>query len=312
MGARSAIFAIADGEAISLAAHRPLCYHAVMMKRSLWLTFLGILFFGVAVALLSFVALRMVSQHSQATRGVALGVLPADLPLRSSGSPYGVNVALQTDQANLEQSLDLVQQGGFLWIRQHFSWAEIEQQRGDYQWTTYDRLVDAALKRGLKIVAVVDTSPSWARESHLVSAPPDNMDDYGAFVAAFVAHYSGRIGYVQVWDEPNVAPHWGERWASPDEYVAMLKATYARAKIANPDVQILAGGLAPALWAAGMVQSLNNTGCDPQHCAPSICSFTAGCSRTSRLRNVEVCSNDKSTTKPRQVVDWQRCCSAQD
>ena len=73
------------------------------------------------------------------------------------------------------------------------------------------------------------------------------MADYAAFVKAFVQHYRGRIGYVQIWDEPNVAPHWGDYFVSPQDYVAMLKAAYPAAKSADLNVQVLAGGLAPTV-----------------------------------------------------------------
>ena len=120
-------------------------------------------------------------------------------------------------------------------------------ERGIYQWDRYDAIVDAATQRGLRIIAVLDTSPAWARSSAVVTAPPDDMDDYGRFVAAFVAHYRDHIGHIQIWDQPNVAPNWGDYWASPAEYVAMLKAAYPLAKAANPEVVVLGGGLAPTV-----------------------------------------------------------------
>ena len=190
---------------------------------------------------------RTASRHLQVQRAVATGALPAITPWRSSGIPYGASASLQSEPANLQRSLDALQQGGYLWLRQRFPWNDLEPERGVYRWDRYDAIVDAAAQRGLKIIAVLDTSPAWARSSTMVTAPPDNMDDYGRFVAAFVTHYRDRIGHIQIWDQPNVAPNWGDYWASPAEYVAMLKVAYPLAKAANREVMVLGGGLAPTV-----------------------------------------------------------------
>jgi len=284
-----------------------------MIKRTSWLALTGIAALGIMAALLAFILLRMILQYHQSVRGVALGVMPSDMPLRSSGSPYGVAVALEQDQVNLDRSLDLAQQGGFLWLRQRFPWKDIEPQRGVFAWQPYDRLVDAATTRGFKLIATLDTSPAWARSATTDTSPPDNLEDYGNFVAAFVEHYRGRVSYIQVWDEPNVAPHWGEQWVSPDEYVGMLKIAYARAKAANPNVQVLAGGLAPTVaddqWNLNDVTFLSRmyakgakgyfdilaakpygfwTGPDDRRVDPSILNF----SRLILLREIMVKNND--------------------
>ncbi len=218
-----------------------------MMKRSAWLALAGISGLAIMAALLAFLIFHTTQRHLHDTRGVALGVLTPGLPLRTSGSPYGANVSLDKDMANLERSLSLAQDAGMLWLRQRFPWSEIEPQRGVWRWDSYDRIVDAATAHGLKIVAVLDTSPAWARGGNVVTSPPQNNEDYGSFVAAFVSRYGGRVSHIQIWDQPNVAPNWGEWWASPAEYVALLKVAYARAKSANPAVLVLAAGLAPTV-----------------------------------------------------------------
>ncbi len=215
------------------------------MKRSVWLALAGIIVLAVFALALGYTLGRGYLEHRQATRGVALGLLPFSLPLRLSESPYGLNVYLDHDLANLERSLDAVQAGGFMWLRQRFPWAEIEPERGICRWETYDRIVEAATGRGLKIIAVLDTSPAWARTSQMVTAPPSRYEDYGDFVAAVVRRYRDRVHHFQIWDEPNIYPHWGDGWASAEEYVGLLKVAHARAKRANPNAIILAGGLAP-------------------------------------------------------------------
>ncbi len=60
-------------------------------------------------------------------------------------------------------------------------------------------------------------------------------------------HYKGRIHYIQVWNEPNIWPEWGDREVNPQEYVELLKIAYRRAKEADPNVYILSAPLAITL-----------------------------------------------------------------
>ena len=218
-----------------------------MTKRSPVPAALAIAVLALAALVLSYTALRMATGHINQTRGAAISVPTQAYPLRTSGVPYGVNVFLDQDQAAIERDLDLAQQLGVDWVRQRFPWSEIEPQQGVWRWEPYDRIVDAAQARGLRLIAVLDTSPAWARATEIATSAPRRNEDYAAFVAAFVARYRGRVGYVQVWDQPNVRPNWGEQWVSPVDYVALLKAAYTSAKQADPAVRVLAGGLAPTI-----------------------------------------------------------------
>src|SRR5947209_8240657 len=81
-----------------------------------------------------------------------------------------------------------------------------------------------------QVMARLDLPPPWTHSSgQAVSSPPDNLDDYGDFVAAVVARYQGKIAYYQIWNEPNLVNEWGK---TPDaqEYTRLLKTAYQRAK----------------------------------------------------------------------------------
>ena len=68
---------------------------------------------------------------------------------------------------------------------------------------------------------------------------------YARLVAAFAARYRGLVTQIVVWNEPNLSLEWGLRPVDPAGYAAMLRAVYPAAKAANPDIEILAAGLAP-------------------------------------------------------------------
>jgi hypothetical protein len=182
------------------------------------------------------------------------------VPIAHTGvSPYGVNTFLQleVEPAKVERSLRLASEAGFRFIRQQFPWEDIEVAgKGDYvdpkwgvnTWEKYDRIVALAEQYDIEIIARLDAPPAWSRskgsEPGWTKAPPDNLADYGDYVAAVVSRYRGRIGYYQIWNEPNIFDEWGDQPADPAGYVQLLKTAYTRAKQADPECRIIAAGLA--------------------------------------------------------------------
>ncbi len=187
------------------------------------------------------VAFILIRDMQTQTRGVTYGV--------TSRALFGVNASLeQYSNADLTRALGLIRDGGFTLVRQHFYWNDIEPRADEYQWDKWDRIVTRASDDGLRLVAVLDTTPAWARssgEADLVNAPPAKVDDYVRFVAAFVQHYGNRVPYIQIWDNPNVHPFWGSRNVDPIAYTALLKGAAVAARAEDPNVKILAAGLAP-------------------------------------------------------------------
>jgi hypothetical protein len=61
-----------------------------------------------------------------------------------------------------------------------------------------------------------------------------------------------------IWNEPNLSFEWGFRPVDPTAYVRLLRIAYLRAKEADPEVQVLAAGLAPTLAAPGDLQAMSD------------------------------------------------------
>jgi hypothetical protein len=91
--------------------------------------------------------------------------------------------------------------------------------------------------------------PDWARPKNSPTRYLDqkNYQDYADFVAKFVERYKGKIHYVIVWNEPNLTFEWGYRPPNPEEYTALLKLTYTRVKQVDPEMKVIAAGLAPTV-----------------------------------------------------------------
>jgi polysaccharide biosynthesis protein PslG len=177
-------------------------------------------------------------------------------------NPYGANLFLEREVEawKRDKTLKMASEAGLDWVKLHFPWEEIEPaQKGDFfvpathgsSWDKFDQIVAACEQYGLNIVARLDRPPRWSRKDNtLAEAPPDNYQDYADFVYQFVNHYKGRIHYIQVWNEPNIYPEWGNQAVDPAQYTTLLKLAYAAAKRADPGINVLSAPLAYTLGQA--------------------------------------------------------------
>lgn len=156
----------------------------------------------------------------------------------------------------MEQTLRMAREAGIGWGKVLFSWAGIEPRKGEFwddrlkksTWEKYDQILSLSEKYGIKVIARLEYPPDWSRKDNSFrTAPPDNLEDLGDFVYAVVDRYRGRIQYYQIWNEPNIWPHWGNHPVNPRQYVELLKVAYRRAKEADPNAIILSAPLAQTL-----------------------------------------------------------------
>ncbi|MDW8099754.1 MAG: O-antigen ligase family protein [Anaerolineae bacterium] len=197
------------------------------------------LFVVLAMALLASAA-----RPSFTPRGERAPAPFTDRPLR-----IGVNVALErADEATVEATLDAIAAAGLIWVRQRFPWDAIEPEPGVFHWERWDHLVDAVRTRGLHLIAVLDGSPTWARPQNPDNplAPPLDPITFGCFATAFAARYGDRIDHYQIWDEPNIQPHWSGE-IHPAGYVALLREGALAVRRADPGAVVLTAALAPTL-----------------------------------------------------------------
>lgn len=176
------------------------------------------------------------------------------IPL-SVDKSLGVNVDLShLEPAQMEEVLAAASEGGFQWARQRFSWDLIEPKRGAYDWEVWDAIVSAADRHKLHLLAVLDGSPDWARSIEDAGnslAPPHEHRDFGAFASAVASRYRESIDYYQVWDEPNIAPHWGVGSVDPAAYARLLREATIQIREADPHAYLLLAALAPNIETGG-------------------------------------------------------------
>ncbi|MFZ0543810.1 MAG: hypothetical protein WAM60_00130 [Candidatus Promineifilaceae bacterium] len=174
----------------------------------------------------------------------------------------GVHTRL-TDEVEpwkIKRSLELVREMGSPWVVEFFPWAYYQREDGHIAWEHPDLVVENAAVQGLTVVARIGLTPDWARpkDTPLNYLDESGYDDFAAFTAAFAARYRGKVDYIIVGNEPNLSYEWGYRETTPADYVALLKVVYTAVKEANPDMQVLAGALAPTLEPEGSPWGLND------------------------------------------------------
>lgn len=204
--------------------------------RSLILLVLAI-FCGVGLA-------ATLTARATATRGALNGTPTLNIPYRVPVMGINADLTQYTDDAELVDNIDLIVQGGFTWVRQEFSWADINPEPAQYNWNDYDRVVTAAEEAGIELVAVIVDAPGWAAASP--AAEPD-LDAAAVFAGALAARYGDSVDVYQIWDEPNLAAGWGNQPADPVAYMALLEAVYAPIHDADPGALVLTAGLAPTI-----------------------------------------------------------------
>ena len=119
----------------------------------------------------------------------------------------------------------------------------------------FDARIRAVVDAGLEPILLVANPPAWALQVPETQGPlkAEKVGKYADFVARLVQRYP-QAKHVVLWPEPDhkaalpegcaVAPihrAWGD---APDQFAAMLKATYPVVKAARADVQVVMGALA--------------------------------------------------------------------
>jgi len=163
-------------------------------------------------------------------------------------------------------SSHLVAQAGAYWIRRNsLMWSAVEPNEGDRNWGALANLEQELLEastRGLQVVLVVSSTPQWAQKVPGTFCGPvveEKLPSFARFMNDVVKRYSVapyNIKYWEIWNEPDIAPNlvpsdsiygcWGDdkdAYYGGGYYAGMLKQVYPQVKAANPQAQVLVGGL---------------------------------------------------------------------
>jgi hypothetical protein len=144
-------------------------------------------------------------------------------------------------------------------------WSTVEPTEGIYNWSVLADLeveLQNASSRGMQVILLVHSTPEWARK--IAGTGPtcgpiaaNKRAAFGNFMRAMVARYSVapyNVKYWEMWNEEDVATIpgdngfgcWGDTsdpYFGGGDYAEMLKVVYPQIKAADPQAQVLIGGL---------------------------------------------------------------------
>ena len=132
---------------------------------------------------------------------------PVPPPPKLGDSPYGVNIHAPSG-AHLRHLLDEAQAAGIGWVRIDFIWAVVQPQRGTFDWSLYDEIVDEARSRGIEVLAILAYTPGWATDGDAFNGVPRDVEDWRTFCRRAAERYRGRIAAWEIWNEPNLPQFW--------------------------------------------------------------------------------------------------------
>jgi hypothetical protein len=176
---------------------------------------------------------------------------PAPKGIKMNSPEYGAQAFLWWHPETADRDLGMMRDAGLTCVKQQFAWRDIEgAAKGKFIWDNADQAVTYANRFKIDMLARVDNAPDWAAPGcnnptlkQMGSAK--NTQDWLDFLTAFVTRYKGKIRAYEIWNEPNLSREWCGRSPNPAEYIALLKASYAKIKSIDPNAMIVSAGMTP-------------------------------------------------------------------
>lgn len=178
---------------------------------------------------------------------------------------FGIEVSAVTENGGLGR---LVESQTY-WVRAAASrvrWDSVEPNEGERRWEVLSGIEQQwqnASSRGLVTVVVISGTPPWAQKIPGYSCgpiKPDKLEAFANFMYDLVARYHAapyNIKYWEIWNEPDIDPYigyspdspigcwgdYGDAYYGGGYYAEMLKYVYPKVKVADPQAQVIVGGL---------------------------------------------------------------------
>ncbi len=132
-------------------------------------------------------------------------------------------------------------------------WRQIQPQRDRWDFSLYDRIVDAYGRNGIEIQGILGYGVKWAVQEGYTPKDPSRLKRegskfpdphaYAEYAGEVTKHYKDKIRFFEIWNEPDII---GFANFPAESYMELLREAYDAIKQANPEAKVLSGGCA---WA---------------------------------------------------------------
>lgn len=127
-------------------------------------------------------------------------------------------------------------------VRVRFPWNMIEPERGKYDWSLLDKLVDSYIQAGLHVHGVLSGPSAWSQDG-VAPASEDERKAFAQFAGEATARYKTTIPSWEVWHTPNLATSWAPK-PDPFSYSETLREAHAAILSSHTDSIVVAPSVA--------------------------------------------------------------------
>jgi hypothetical protein len=170
-----------------------------------------------------------------------------DTPWPADEFGYGVQIHGNATVGDPADTMRTVRENlGMDWVKMQIQWWLVHPDPDVEQWFFYDGVVDQAHENGLRLMVSVVGAPAWTRADGTENGPPDDYNQYAAFLTEMLERYEGKIDAVEVWNEQNLDREWAtSNGVNPEDYVRFLQVANDTIKAHDPNIIVISGALAP-------------------------------------------------------------------
>jgi hypothetical protein len=161
-----------------------------------------------------------------------------DLPETLIPDGLGVNIHFL---AAPQRDMDLIKAAHIRFIRADLTWAQVEREKGRYNFSQYDQLVDAGQTQGFRILFILDYGNRLYGQGRAITTDAQRTA-FADYAAAAAARYKGKGVVWEIWNEPNIEQFWGME-PSVDDYMALVRITCKAIREADRNALIIAPGI---------------------------------------------------------------------
>ena len=147
---------------------------------------------------------------------------------------FGVNIHFRGEP----RDLDMIADAGLKFIRMDLTWGGVEREKGIYNFGGYDALTEGCVKRGIRILYILDYS-NQLHESDRSVRTTEGREAFARFAEAAAKRYAGKGILWEIWNEPNLKQFWTPQ-PSVEDYCALVETTAPLVRKADPSGTIAA------------------------------------------------------------------------
>ncbi|HIE53000.1 MAG TPA: hypothetical protein EYP85_14715 [Armatimonadetes bacterium] len=186
-------------------------------------------------------------QNGWAPTAADLSPLRGKRPIAFSWDSLGIGIQLPRTTASNPAEVHRAAKAGFRFARNDLDWEWVDDGKGHYDFSIYDREVELNARHGIRMVYILishafianPNNPKWNLRT------PEGIKRFSAFAAAAAGHFKGKGVIWEVWNEPD-----GNFWRpkpDADEFYSLLVEVTRAIRKADPSAIVIAPGAGQAI-----------------------------------------------------------------